>query len=222
MIRFEFAKKGPHTKTNMCSGCGEHFRPQNPNQRFCNTKCKRNYYHKKNTFKKVLHLVKVKKYCPMCGIFFKIQKPNQKFCNIECKRAYLKEKKLENSIKKYCIVCGKLITGKGRKYCEICKKETQKILQKKLKKNISKDKLIYYKRFYLRRLPLDYEYLKDMDFKTFCFWNNLSKTINLNKVIQQKGSIENVISSIYDYVSDINNPKEEEDDIYVQETNRRY
>ena len=53
--------------------------------------------------------------CINCGEHFKIKfRSNEKYCSPECCRQFYKNK---NKEKKFCLICGKELSGRQRAYC---------------------------------------------------------------------------------------------------------
>lgn len=74
----------------VCKGCGRSFSPKTRKQRYCNDKCREDYY-KKHYFAQV----EVDKTCPNCGIVFPTTMPKkQTYCTPEC-REEARAKRLE-------------------------------------------------------------------------------------------------------------------------------
>jgi len=140
------------------------------------------------------------KNCRGCGAFFKPKKITQIFCNQKCKRKYYntkhKSKKLIISIspKRYCQECGAPIYDYARKYCNKCKSSAYK----KVRQKLQKEKGCYYRRFFLRRMPFDYEQLRNMSFDAFQVLNKLSKKVDLSSVKMRRKNIEEILDNVED------------------------
>lgn len=66
---------------HVCKGCGKLYAPKTRKQKYCNEKCREDYYKRHYFIKEV-----VNKTCPNCGITFPTSKPKRQiYCNPECR-----------------------------------------------------------------------------------------------------------------------------------------